>query len=37
MAATDMAQRGYTRGEIAERLHQRWGDQAAQILREAME
>jgi hypothetical protein len=37
MAAAEMAHRGYSRGEIAERLHERWGGRAAGILHDVME
>jgi hypothetical protein len=37
MAAADLAHRGYSREEIAERLHDRWGEAAGPLLRELME
>lgn len=37
MAATELAHQGYSPEEIAERMHRRWGKEAAEILRDVME
>jgi hypothetical protein len=37
MAATELAHKGFSREQIAERLRERWGDRAAAILREALD